>query len=263
MSTLSPKNEMIQLVQQCISGKNFSTAAECLKVYKRSFGEDNFFHSCNIAITPVTAIYILSEAEKIPDLTQTISTDFHANLSIRYIHEKNLIEEFSSCLSSIDTDYLCYYDSRHHYEKNRIAVLLSMTDKFPSVNGIIHGRNFIDNNGTVIAHPDYIYKETLDNNLFNGKDLLHYSAVNNVNLYGDLSNIFLSTAYVKQLSFSRLEVAESMQPLALLYQLLLPAKIAYTYLPLSSQMLHSLCQIILIFYGFIIQKMIFRTFQKY
>lgn len=234
MSTLSPKNEMIQLVQQCISGKNFSTAAECLKVYKRSFGEDNFFHSCNIAITPVTAIYILSEAEKIPDLTQTISTDFHANLSIRYIHEKNLIEEFSSCLSSIDTDYLCFYDSRHHYEKNRIAVLLSMTDKFPSVNGIIHGRNFIDNNGTVIAHPDYIYKETLDNNLFNGKDLLHYSAVNNVNLYGDLSNIFLSTAYVKQLSFSRLEVAESMQPLALLYQLLLPAKIAYTYLPLSS-----------------------------
>lgn len=114
MSTLSPKNEMIQLVQQCISEKNFSTAAECLKVYKRSFGEDNFFHSCNIAITPVTAIYILSEAEKIPDLTQTISTDFHANLSVKYIHEKNLIEEFLSCLSSIATDYFCFYDSRHH-----------------------------------------------------------------------------------------------------------------------------------------------------
>ena len=61
MNNLSPKDEMIQLIQQCILAKDFMSAAECLEIYKQSFGADNFFSSCQISITPVTAIYILSE----------------------------------------------------------------------------------------------------------------------------------------------------------------------------------------------------------
>ena len=234
MNTLSPKDEMIQLIQQCILAKDFMSAAECLEIYKQSFGADNFFSSCQISITPVTVIYILSEEELKPDLTDMISTDIHANLSVIYIHEKNLMEEFLNCLPSIESEYFCFYDSKHHYEKNRIAILLSVVTKIASVNGIIHARNFIDNSDTVLAHPDYMYKETLDNKIFNGAELLHYSAMNNINLYGDLSTVFLSTAYVKQLSFAHLDVTDSMQSLAFLYQLLWSAKIAYTYLPLSS-----------------------------
>lgn len=234
MNTLSPKDEMMQLIQQCISARDFTSAAECLEIYKRSFGADNFFYSCKISITPVTVIYILNEEELKPDLTDIISTDIHVNLSVTYIHEKNLMEEFLNCLPSIESKYLCFYDSRHHYEKNRIAILLSMVTKITSVNGIIHARNFIDNSDTVLAHPDYMYKEILDKKIFNGAELLHYSAMNNINLYGDLSTVFLSTAYVKQLSFAHLDVTDSMQSLAFLYQLLWSTKIAYTYLPLSS-----------------------------
>lgn len=144
------------------------------------------------------------------------------------------MEEFLNCLPSIESEYFCFYDSKHHYEKNHIAILLSVVTKIASVNGIIHARNFIDNSDTVLAHPDYMYKETLDNKIFNGAELLRYSAMNNINLYGDLSTVFLSTAYVKQLSFAHLDVTDSMQSLAFLYQLLWSAKIAYTYLPLSS-----------------------------
>lgn len=234
MNTLSPKDEMIQLIQQCILAKDFMSAAKCLEIYKQSFGADNFFSSCQISITPVTVIYILSEDELKPDLTDIISTDIHVNLSVIYIHEKNLMEEFLNCLPSIESEYFCFYDSKHHYEKNRIAILLSVVAKITSVNGIIHTRNFIDNSDTVLAHPDYMYKEILDNKIFNGAELLHYSAMNNINLYGDLSTVFLSTAYVKQLSFAHLDVTDSMQSLAFLYQLLWSTKIAYTYLPLSS-----------------------------
>lgn len=233
MNNLSPKDEMIQLIQQCISMKDFSSATECLEIYKHSFGADDFFHSCRISITPVTILYIINESEENADLADIIDTDFHTNFSIIYIHEKNLIEEFSSCVSSIDSKYLCFYDSRHHYEKNRIPIILSILKNFPAVNGIIHGRNFIDSDGTVIAHPDFIYKDMLDNKIFNGEELLRYSTINNINLYGDLSTVFLSTSYVKEITFTQLDIADSMQSLALLYQLLYPAKIAYTYLPLS------------------------------
>lgn len=43
MSTLSPNDEMKQLIQQCIDNNDFSTAAECLKIYQHSFGLDDFF----------------------------------------------------------------------------------------------------------------------------------------------------------------------------------------------------------------------------
>lgn len=238
MNTLSPKNEMMQLINQCISEKDFSTAAECLKIYKNSFGTDDFYHFCKMSVTSVTVIYILNKTEKISDSCNLTTTDFRINNSIVYIHEENLITNFSNCLSSIDSDYICFCDSRHRYEKNRIAILLSIIDKSPAVNGIIHGRNFINTNGTVIAHPDFIYKGTLDNKLFNGKDLLRYSAINNVNLYGDLSTLFLSAAYVKQLHLTQFEVADSMQTLSLIYQLLNPAQIVCMVLPLSSVILN-------------------------
>ncbi len=234
MNTLSPKDEMMQLINQCISSKNFDSARECLKIYQHSFGADDFFHLCNISITPVTVIYLLAPTEEVPDLTDIISTDFHANFSVIYISENNLIEELSKCLPFIDSKYICFYDSRHHYEKNRIAILLSMLEKFPSVDGILHARNFIEPSGTVIAYPDSLYKETLDQKNFLGRQLLDYSITNNVNLYGDLSTIFLSTDYVKQLTMTSSETTDCIQSFALLYQLLQSAKINYTYLPLSS-----------------------------
>lgn len=234
MNTLSPQEEMMQLIKQCISAKDFTSASECLKIYKCSFGADDFFHSCHISITSVTVIYILNQEEEKPDLSDIISTDFHTNFSFTYISEKNLIEEFSKCISSIKSKYVCFYDSKHHYEKNRIAILLSILENLSSIDGILHARNFIEPSGSVVAHPDSHYKETLDKKIFNGKQLLDYSITNNVNLYGDLSTLFLSTDYVKQLYLTSSAVPDSMQSLALLYQLLQPAKITYSYLPLSS-----------------------------
>lgn len=234
MSTLSPKQEMSQIIQQCISAGDFSSAAECLKIYKQSFGTDNFFQSCNISITPVTVIYLLNESESAPDLTDIISTEFHANFSTIYIHKDHLIKEFSECLPSINSDYICFYDSSHYYEKNRIAILLSIAEKFSSIDGIIHTRSFTDDGNSIIAHPDFTYQDTLENKLFAGKDLLNYSVSNNINLYGDLSTVFLSTDYVKQLSDFSCDVPDSMQSLEFIYKMLFPAKIAYTYLPLST-----------------------------
>ena len=225
---------MMQLIQQCITTKDFSTAYACLEVYQKTFGTDDFFQSCTIAVTPVTIFYILNQTNKKPKLANIVSTDYHVNFSVIYLHEQNLIEEFCKYLPSISSTYFCFYDSRHHYEKNRIAILLSILNNFSSVNGVIHTRNFIDNNNTIIAHPDFVYKETLDHKILEGKELLTYSTQNNINLYGDLSTLFLSTTYVQQLSLTFSEVPASMQSLALLYQLLWSAKIAYTYLPLSS-----------------------------
>lgn len=75
----------------------------------------------------------------------------------------------------------------------------------------------------------------LDDRVFDGKQLLTYSIANNINLYGNLSTILLSTDYIKTLlplHFN--DIPDSMRYVDFLYQLLYPAKIVYTYLPLVS-----------------------------
>lgn len=82
-----------------------------------------------------------------------------------------------------------------------------------------------------------IYQEVLDEHTFDGNQLLAYSITNNINIYGNLSTLLLSTDYVKKLSFPGTVTPNSMQQLSLLYELLYSAKILYTYIPLVSTIL--------------------------
>ena len=115
------------------------------------------------------------------------------------ISSENFEQEFSEYISSTTDKYICFYDSSHTYEKNRIPILVSMLENVPSANGIICARNFIDSNGSLIAHPDFVYQDMMDDMVFDGKQLLTYSIANNINLYGNLSTILLSTDYIKTL----------------------------------------------------------------
>lgn len=234
MTTMSPQLEMQQLINQCIFSNDFDTATQCLKIYTDSFGEDKFSQSCTISITPVTVFYIINDNEPEPDLSQVISTELHSNLSVIYLRATHLIEDFYSTLPSVQSKYFCFYDAGHTYEKNRIALLLSLLNKHPAANCIIHTRNYIDDKCAIISHPDVLYQKMLDGKYLDGKTLLTYSTINNRNLYGDLSTILLSTEYAQKLSFEVYDIPDILQPLTLIYQLLYSANITYTYLPLSS-----------------------------
>lgn len=86
------------------------------------------------------------------------------------------------------------------------------------------------------AHPDFVYQDMMDDMVFDGKQLLTYSIANNINLYGNLSTILLSTDYIKTLlplHFN--DIPDSMRYVDFLYQLLYPGKDVHTYLPLDLQ----------------------------
>ena len=241
MNNLSPQEEMIQLIENCITSNDFDTAKKCLDIYKSSFGYDDFFTKCSSLllpsiVLPVSLIYIYDTGEDTASIFNDIMLHQpYKNLNMVCISSENFEREFSEYISSTTDKYICFYDASHTYEKNRISILVSMLENVPSANGIICARNFIDGNGSLIAHPDFAYQDMLDNKVFDGKQLLTYSIANNINLYGNLSTILLSTDYVKTLlplHFNN--IPDSMRYVDFLYQLLYPSKIVYTYLPLVS-----------------------------
>lgn len=245
MNTLSPQEEMMELTRKCLEEHDFDTAKKCLDIYESSFGCDDFYNRCmasmeadnDVTLTKpcVSIICILNSDNDAEPISDTINrTQNYDNIDLVCISSENIVAKFNEYIASAKSDYICFFDLNHSYEINRIPIFLSLIENIPSVDAILCTRNFIDSTGTLIAHPDFAYQDMLDEKIFNGEQLLTYSIKNNVNLYGDLSTLFLKTSYVKTLSLSRLPVPDSMQHAAFLHQLLYPAKIAYTYLPLTS-----------------------------
>lgn len=241
MATLSPKEEMRQLIKTCIETNDTDTALKCLEIYQSSFGSDDFYLDCISFICPPERISLICICRANQDTELLISRmekdQNYKNLEFVCISQENFIAEFCEYIATAQSSYICFYDLSHTYEINRIPIFLSFIQNNPAVDGIICARNFTDENGTVIAHPDWIYKERLDNKIFTGKQLLEYCISDSVNLYGDLSTLFLKTDYVKSLSIRQLPIPDSMQTTAFLHQLLYSAKISYSYLPLVSSVL--------------------------
>lgn len=243
MSNLSIKEQMMQLTQQCILANDYHTALECLQIYKSSFGYDDFYINGLSSFSPtpeplVSLIYIKQATENDSDCLKTLKlSNNYCNLEIICLSADNLLEDFFNYISTTTSCYFCFCDCNHKYNENRISVLLSLFTTNSCIDGIICSRNFIDSEGTILAHPQTIYQEVLDEHTFDGNQLLTYSITNNINIYGNLSTLLLSTDYAKKLSFPSTVTPNSMQQLSLLYELLYSAKILYTYIPLVSTIL--------------------------
>lgn len=239
MNNKSPQEEMMCLIQNCIASGDPDTAHQCLNIYKRTFGFDHFYEACELTLirTNGPLVSLICIHDDPPNVAESPHRQEYSNLEVVSISAANWESEVISYLQTISSKYVCFCEPGQKYEPNRIAFLVSIAENLPDVDGVICTRHFIDTTDTIIAHSDPAYQNALDGKIFTGQQLLDYSIANNVNLYGNLSTLLLSTAYVKQLSLTPAAAPDSMRLLAFLYQLLLPAKVTYTYLPLVSTIL--------------------------
>lgn len=79
MNNLSPKAQMIQLIEQCLSAKDYNTTHECLKIYKSTFGRDDFYMTCMNSLImstgpSVTLIYIKQSSEDTQTCLENVKT---------------------------------------------------------------------------------------------------------------------------------------------------------------------------------------------
>lgn len=101
MNNLSPQEEMIQLITNCISSNDFETAKKCLDIYNSSFGHDEFYTKCSSlllqSIVPsVSLVCIYNNDED----TSSIFNDImhhqtYENLNMACISSENFEQEFS------------------------------------------------------------------------------------------------------------------------------------------------------------------------
>lgn len=235
----TPQEEMMQLITTCIENRDFRTAHECLNIYSNTFGEDAFFDSCTLSLLTcdgpkVSLICLDITASTLEDY---LATETYQNLEIVHFVYKDYIKDLSSYLKTCDSKYFCFLEENQRYEPSRIASMIRHLEQLPALDAVVCTRNYIDHTGSIIAHPDYAYEDTLENKILDGKLLLEYSVNTNINLYGTPSTLMLSTAYARELLLSDAHMTPDICSMTLLYQLLLSARIGYLHTPYVSTLL--------------------------
>lgn len=235
----TPQTEMQQLILTCLENRNYKMVQDCLGIYQNTFGQDSFYESCSVSLLnligpSVTLIGLDTNDETIQSY---LSTETYQNLEFVNFSGMDYINDLVSYIPTCNSKYLCFLEENQQYAPNRIASMIFHLEQLADLDLVVCTRNQINKKDEIIAHPDYAYEETLGNKILAGKLLLEYSINANVNLYGIPSTLMASTSYVKNINLSSEGVTPDISAMALLYQLLMPARIRYLYTPYVSSYL--------------------------
>lgn len=239
MAKTSPKEEMQLLIQQSADSQNIQAVSEALKIYKKTFGTDDFTKKYeNLILTngPLVSLICLNCPDDMID--NFLSEQTYSNLEIVRTSPEDSYKDIIEYISATTSKYICFLESNHTYTSTKIADMVWHLEQLPDIQTAICPRNFIDSDGTLIAHPDFSYADALNNTAFSGKTFLEYSINENKNLYGTLSTLLISTEYARQIPWQIPAFSlEAMNRICLLYQFLLYGNIAYMSSPLVSTIL--------------------------
>ena len=238
MNSDSPKKEMQQIIRECITSHSYQTAAECLSIYQKTFGQDEFHSECELTLIcedgpSVSLICIDSDADSVNNF---IKQQQYKNLDVFYIPSADRINDILAYIQSAGSKFVCFFEPNHKYSALKLATMVSLINHIPEADGILCSRNFIDADDVIIAHPD-ICQNSLHGKAFVGAQLLILSIKHNINLYGNLSTVLLRTQHIKQVLFNFSGIPSSMYTLALFHQLISQATIYFANLPLVSTLL--------------------------
>lgn len=221
-----------------MASHSYQLASECLNVYQNTFGPDNFYteHSLSLIRENGPSISLICIDSDAASVDSFIEQQQYRNLDVFYVSSTDCIEEILTYFQSVDSKYVCFFEANHKYNDSRLVNLACLLNNSPQLDGILCTRNFIDANGTIIAHPD-LYQGALYDKVYLGSQFLEISIKYNINLYGNLSTLILSTQHIKQIPFTFTGISPSMQMMALFHQLISQAELYFINLPLVSTIL--------------------------
>lgn len=239
MSIRSPKEEMQQLIQQSMK-INITPVYDALEIYKKNFGVDDFIYHCEQMIALDTPLVSLVCFDDVSDdyLNDFLSNQKYLNFEIVRLSKDDSCKDILDYFCSTKSQYICFLEPNHLYDPQMITELINCFDKYSSIEVAISSRNFIDSNNVIISHSDMGYEDVLKDTIFNGKVFLEYNINNNINLYGNLSTVMVSTKYVQSIPWTVPNYSfKQINRIFLLYQIFLYGKIGFASRILISTML--------------------------
>ena len=221
------KQEMQLLMMQSIENGNWNAIYECLPIYKKTCGEDNFYFEClsRIEGPEVTVISLYVTDEKVDAF---VREQAYANLEVVRVYEGDTYQDIVDYLQGCTSKYICFVEDNQRYCRDKISKMVEYLEAKPNVTTAICGREFIDEADTIVAHRDSAYRESLKKDIFDAKEFMEFCVNNKANIYGTLSTIMVRTELVREISFVLAQYpTDKINRLAFLYSLFLKGYVGY------------------------------------
>ncbi len=233
---IEQQEQMQQIIEQTIQSGDLFSAYEALNIYRKTFVEDGFVTGHKYLLYdygPKVSVICLSCSDT--ETEEFINSQKYHNLEIVRVSQDDNYTDIIEYMCNTDSRYVSFLESHQICDENKIADMVWKLEITERISTLISVRNIIDTDGTIIEHPDYAYEETFKNTLVKGRVLLEHCISNNVNIYGILSCVLVSTRYIKEIGWKSPSYSNDLiNRLSVLYQLMLNGTVSYIDTPLVS-----------------------------
>ncbi len=131
---------------------------------------------------------------------------------------------------SADSDYICFLEPGQRMKPDKIQNMVEYAEKIPDADVVFCNRNYIEEDGVILAHPDRFYQGAFQDKLFDGGQILKILLSDGNNLLGNLTTFMFRREKVclDMERFSQYEVSgnPAMQKAFLIYEILAGRKMA-------------------------------------
>lgn len=232
------KEEMQSIIKKCVSDYSENMLNQCLDVYEKTFGKDEFYseiiNKIMIDVLQVSLICIEVSDEYINEF---LAEQTYSNIEIVKVDSRDSYQDIYEYILTTNSSYVCFLEPDQKHSSRKIEEMVKYIYN-NDVDIVIAGRNFIDQMGTVIAHSFSIGQNGTDKNYLSGKSLFEYCVRENVNIYGSLSNILVSADYIRMHKLDMPQYQDmQISKMVFLSQLILRGTIGYMNEPLVSVVL--------------------------
>lgn len=235
MTTDNIRSEMQAILKEGLETRSFDTLVQCLTVYEQTYGQDSFYikiANSFVIDEPLISLICLNICDE--EIDTFLSNQHYYNIELVKVTDSDSYEDLVNFFSLTTSSYICFLEPNHIYTPYALPQMVNYLLR-NECDMVITARNFINNSGTIIAHPDYIYPKPLPllDSIVAGKSFFEFCLTENINLFGTLSTCMASTQYVQKIvwTFPNCQYDEIMK-FSLLSQLIINGSVGYIDTPL-------------------------------
>ena len=195
MVTNNVQFEMQEILKNFLKEHSFDVLTQGLVVYEQTYGKDSFYTEMidsYIIDEPLISLICLNASDE--EVDTFLSTQNYLNIEIVRVTGNDSWQDIYDYFTNTTSSYVCFLEPRQFFAPTFLPKMVNYLST-TNVDMVISARNFINDTGTIIAHPDSMYQNSLKDRVFNGKPFFELCISEGVNIFGILSTCMLSTSH--------------------------------------------------------------------
>jgi hypothetical protein len=222
------KKEMQDIIINLLKQDNYNEAYDAFVMYGKVYISDEFIEEYKDILYnygPKVSVICMNCEDEVVD--NFIKKQNYNNYEIVRTTKEDSYKDIIDYMKNTDSKYITFLENNAICSPSKISKSVWRLELYKDIQIINASWQYI-NSDTVIAHPDIVYKNIMNDKFYSGYKIIEQSIICNDNIYGSLSSIMVSTEYIRNVDVKEpCYNSDRINRLALLFQLLMNANMAY------------------------------------